>query len=319
MSQLHVVFGSGALGSSVIRALLREGLTVRAVSRGGRAAVPQAVEVYRADASDPAAARGACAGAAAVYNCAAPPYTDWAKQYPAIQAGLVAGAGAAGAVLVSAENVYVYGRVEGPMTEDTPLAPCSRKGEIRARMFEELMAAHRAGTVRVAVGRGPDYYGPEAVTTTVYGERVFYPALAGKPAEIFGRPDARHTWTHVDDFARGLVTLGTRPEAQGKAWHMPCPPPLTQREMLGLIFEAAGHSPKIRAMPGWLASVLGWFIPIMRELAEMQYQWNTDYDFRCDRFQAAFGGDVIPHREGVRRTIEWFRAHPKAQTPGARP
>lgn len=284
---------------------------MRIVNRSGRPAAHAGVETHRADASDPAAARLACAGAAAVYNCAAPPYTDWARQYPALQEGLIAGAGAAGALLVSAENAYVYGRVDGPMTEDTPMAPCSRKGELRARMSEALMAAHRAGTVRVAVGRGPDYYGPEAVVTTVYGERVFYPALVGKPAEIFGRPDALHTWAHVDDFARGLVTLGTRPEAAGKAWHMPCPPALTQREMLGLIFAAAGHPPKIRAMPGWLLRMLGWFIPIMRELAEMEYQWTMDYDFRCDRFKAAFGGEVIPHAEGVRSTLEWFKAHPK--------
>lgn len=312
MSQLHVVFGGGSLGSAVQRALLAAGHRVRAVSRSGRGALP-GVESHRGDASDPAATRTACAGAAAVYNCAAPPYTDWPRLYPAIQKGLVEGAGAAGAVLVSAENVYVYGRVDGPMTEDTPLAPCSRKGELRARMFEELMAAHRAGTVRVAVGRGPDYYGPEAVVTTVYGERVFYNAIAGKPADIFGDPDARHTFAYVDDFARGLVTLGTRPEAIGKAWHVPCPPALTQRAMLELIYRAAGHPPKLRAMPGWLAKGIGLFVPILRELAEMQYQWTMDYDFRCDRFLAAFGGGFIAHEEGVKRTLAWFVANPQAK------
>lgn len=310
MSQLHVVFGAGSLGSAVQRALLAGGHKVRAVSRSGRGALPGA-EVHRADASDPAQARTACAGAAAVYNCAAPPYTDWPRLYPALQKGLVEGAAAAGAVLVSAENVYVYGRVDGPMTEDTPMSPCSRKGELRARMHEELMAAHRAGTVRVAVGRGPDYYGPEAVVTTVYGERVFYSALAGKPADIFGDPDARHTWAYVDDFARGLVTLGTRPEAVGKAWHLPCPPPLKQRDMIDLIYRAAGHPPKLRAMPGFMLKMLGWFIPIMRELAEMEYQWRMDYDFRCDRFLAAFGGGFVPHEQGVRQTLAWFKANPK--------
>lgn len=306
-----MVFGSGALGSAVTRELLGRGLPVRVVSRSGRA--PAGAESHRADATDPAAVKAACAGAAAVYNCAAPPYTSWAEQYPAIQNGLVAGAAVADAVLVSAENVYVYGRVQGPMTEDTPIAPTSRKGEIRARMHEALMAAHRAGTLRVAVGRGPDYYGPEAVVTTVYGERVFYPALAGKPSEIFGDPRRAAHVAYVDDFARGLVTLGTRAEAVGKVWHLPCPPALSQRALLDLIFRAAGHPTKIRAMPGWLATGLGWFIPILRELAEMQYQWQHDYDFRCDCYLAAFGGEVTPHAEAVRRTVEWFKAHPKAK------
>lgn len=310
MAQLHVVFGAGSLGSTVMRQLLAAGHRVRAVSRSGRAAVDGA-EIFKADAMDPKQARDACAGAASIYNCAAPPYTDWPRQYPALQAGLVEGAAAAGAVFVSAENVYVYGLVNGPMTEDTPINPCSRKGELRARMHEELMAAHRAGKVRVAVGRGPDYYGPEAAQTTVYGETVFYPALAGKAAQIFGKPDALHTWCYSDDFARGLVTLGTREEAVGKVWHMPCPPALTQRQMLDLIYAAAGHKTKFTALPPVMGKILGWFIPVMRELAEMQYQWLNDYDYRCDRFLAAFGGEPVQHAEGVKRTLAWFAAHPK--------
>ncbi|WP_434427900.1 hypothetical protein [Nannocystis pusilla] len=83
--------------------------------------------------------------------------------------------------------------------------------------------------------------------------------------------------------------------------------------LLDLIFGAAGHPTKIRAMPGWLATGLGWFIPLMRELAEMQYQWQHDYDFRCDRYLAAFGYEVAPHAEAARRTVEWFKAHPKAK------
>ncbi|MCB9752941.1 MAG: NAD-dependent epimerase/dehydratase family protein [Myxococcales bacterium] len=286
---------------------------VRAVSRSGRAAVPDGVEHVGADATDASATRQACEGATVVYNCAAPPYTDWAALYPRMQEGIIAGAARASAVLVSAENVYVYGEVDGPMTEETPFNPRSRKGELRARMYERLLEAHRAGTVRAVAGRAPDYYGPHAVQTTVYGERVFYPALAGKPAEIFGKPDARHTWIFVDDFARGLVTLGAHEEALGRHWHLPCPPPLRQRELLEMIFAAAGHEPRVRAMPTWLTPILGWFIPIMRELAEMQYQWIMDYDFRSAAFQEAFADEVTitPHADAVRETLAWFREHPK--------
>lgn len=94
-------------------------------------------------------------------------------------------------------------------------------------------------------------------------------------------------------------------------WHVPCPPALTQRQMLDLIYAAAGHETKFRALPPFMATAIGWFVPIMRELAEMQYQWLHDYDFRCDRFTAAFGGEVVEHAVGVKRTLEWFAAHPK--------
>jgi hypothetical protein len=103
-----------------------------------------------------------------------------------MQAGIVEGAAAASARLVSSENVYVYGQVDGPMREDTPWNPCSRKGAIRVGMNQALLDADEAGKVRVALARAPDYYGPAATATTVYGERVFWPALKGKAAQVFG-------------------------------------------------------------------------------------------------------------------------------------
>lgn len=315
MPDLHVVFGTGSLGLGVMRELRRRGHRVRVVNRKGRARTDDAeVEVVAGDASKASSTREVCAGARAVYFTAAPPYTDWAEHYEAMQTGVVEGAAAAGARLVTAENVYPYGRVEGAMTEDTPMNPCSRKGELRARLNRALLQAHAAGTVSVALGRGPDYYGPLATANTIYGERVFRPALAGKPAQVFGDLEALHTFIYVDDFAHGLVTLGEREEAGGKIWHMPCPPPLRQRELLALIFEQAGQ-PKVKAqaLPGWLLKILAVFVPIMRELAEMNYQWQHDYVFEAPAYTKAFGAEhVTPHAEAVERTLAWFRAHPKA-------
>jgi nucleoside-diphosphate-sugar epimerase len=316
MSELHVVFGTGSLGLALMRELRRRGHQVRLVNRKGRAPLPAGdaeVEVVAGDASKPASTREVCAGAKAVYFSAAPAYTDWPALYPAMQAGVVEGAAAAGARLVTAENVYPYGRVVGPMTEDTPINPISRKGELRARLNQELLDAHRAGKVSVALGRGPDYYGPEATANTIYGERVFWPALAGKAAQVFGTLDVLHTFIYVDDFAHGLVTLGEREEAGGKVWHVPCPPALTQRALLELIYRAAGHEQaKVQAMPGWLLKLLAVFMPIMRELAEMEYQWRNDYVFEAPAFTEAFGAQhVTPHAEAVAATVAWFRANPK--------
>lgn len=316
MSELHVVFGSGSLGVAIVRELQRRGHRVRLVNRKGRAQLPEggaAVEVVAGDASDPASTRAVCGGAKAVYFTAAPPYTDWPALYPAMQAGVIEGAAAAGARLVTAENVYPYGKVAGPMTEATPISPSSRKGELRARLNQELLDADRAGKVSVALGRGPDYYGPGATANTIYGERVFWPALAGKAAQVFGTLDVLHTFIYVDDFAHGLVTLGEREEAGGKIWHLPCPPALTQRALLELIYRAAGHEQaKVRAMPGWLLKLLAVFMPIMRELAEMEYQWRNDYVFEAPAFTKAFGAQhVTPHAEAVAATVAWFRANPK--------
>lgn len=319
MADLHIVFGTGSLGLAVMRELRRRGHRVRMVNRRGRSPLPQAeqadtnVEVVAGDASDPASVQAVCEAAKAVYICAAPPYTDWTALFPPIQAGLMQGVAAAGARLVSAENVYPYGRVDGPMTEATPINPCSRKGELRARMNSELLNAHAAGKLWVTLGRAPDYYGPAATSTTVYGERVFWPALAGKQAQVFGNLDAQHSFIYVDDFAHGLVTLGEQDAAGGKVWHLPCPPPLTQRAMIELIYAKASQAKaKVQAMPGWLLKLLAVFVPIMRELAEMNYQWVEDYVFEAPAFTEAFGAEhVTPHERAVELTLEWFRANPK--------
>jgi len=311
MSELHVVLGSGALGSAVTDQLLAAGHQVRVVSRSGRLPLGGArdgLTARAADLTDEAAAVAACDAATVIYFCAGPPYTDWPSLFPPMYRAVMAAASAAEARLVCCENVYPYGRVDGPMTEQTPIAPCSKKGEVRAELGEEVMAAHRDGRLRAALVRGPDYYGPGAGLTTIYGDEVFGRAVAGKAARVFGDLDARHTWACARDFAAGMVAVGGDEEAMGETWHCPCPEPLTQRQMLELIFAEVGSPMKAQAMPGFMLAILSWFMPIMRELREMNYQWQSDYDFRCDKICDRYGLTPTPHPEAIRETVAWFRS-----------
>jgi len=270
----------------------------------------EGVEVVAGDAGDASATQQACKDASVVYLCAAPPYTDWDPLYPRMQENLIAAAGLAGARLVTAENMYVYGATETPMKEDQPHRPHTRKGKIRAAMSADLLEAHRQGRVQAALGRAPDYFGPFAVETTIYGGRVFYPALSGKKVSVQGKLDALHTWIYVDDFARGLVTLGAHEEALGQTWHLPAPPPLSQRDFVSLIFEEAGYPPRMAETPAFVFKMVGLFVPIMRELEEMLYQWEKPYLVNHDKFATAFGATVMDHRTTIRETLAWFKQHP---------
>ncbi len=307
-SQTFVVFGAGALGYSVASELVARGHTVRVASRSGRGELPVGASAVTADASDAAAVANVASGARAIFNCAAPPYTQWPDLFPKLQAGLLEGAARTGAAFISAENVYVYGKATAAMTEETPWNPCSRKGELRARLNQALLDAHGAGKVRVALGRGPDFYGPRAAATTIWGDQVFPAALAGKKANLFGKLNVQHTFIYSDDFARGLVTLGERDDALGQVWHLPCPPPLTQQQLLELVYQAAGHKPRANVLPTPVTRMLGWFMPIMKELAEMQYQWEQDYVFRHEKFDRAFSPPPpVPHQDAVKLTLDWFK------------
>lgn len=264
---LHVVFGTGPVGLAVVDELLARGMPVRAVNRSGRRQLPPGVQVRSGNAADFAFAREAAVGATVVYNCLNPPYSEWPELFPPLQKSLIEAAAEADATLVAMENCYMYGPTEGlPVTEDAPFTATGKKGRVRARMSEELLAVHEAGKVRTSSGRASDFYGPRALVSTM-GERVFYPVLAGRRAPVLGNPDVAHTYHYIPDIARGLVTLGVREEAWGEAWHLPVADTLTTREFLDLCYQAAGTTGNVQAMPNWVQSALGWFNTGLREMA----------------------------------------------------
>src|SRR5215211_4820462 len=239
--ELHVVFGTGPVGMSVMDALVQRGpRRVRMVNRSGRASVPDGVEVVGVDAADPTFTREASAGASVVYFALNPPYNKWPELFPPLQAGVLEGAASAGAKLIAMENLYMYGPTDGrPLTEDLPYAPNTRKGAVRARMSEELMEADQSGRVQVAIGRASDAFGPRVLVSAA-GEQVFGRAVEGKSAQVAGDPDQPHTYSYVPYIGRGVVIVGEREEALGEVRHLPSPETLTTRRLVEKIFEEGG-------------------------------------------------------------------------------
>jgi nucleoside-diphosphate-sugar epimerase len=305
--ELHVIFGTGPVGRTLMKELVSKGKSVRIVNRSGRLDAPAGVEVVGADATDPAATRKLCQGAAVVYNCTNVVYMEWAEKMPLLQNGVLEGAASAGAKLVVMDNLYMYGDTHGqPIREDMPYAAATRKGRIRARMAEELFSAHSAGRVRVAIGRASDFFGP-MVLEAAAGERMFVPALTGKTAQVMGNLDMPHTYSYVPDVARGLAVLGERDEALGQAWHLPGPQTVTTRQFYDLVCRETGKPARIQAAPRILIQALGLFSPIMRELVEMTYEFEEPFVLDTSRFEKTFGGQPTPLSEAVHQTVEWFR------------
>ena len=171
-NELHVVFGTGPVGMAVMDELVCRGKRVRMVNRGGRANLPEGVEVVGGDATDPAFTREVSVGASTIYNALNPPYNKWPELFPALQAGVLEGTAAAGAKLIAMENLYMYGPTGGRrLTEDLPYAAETRKGKVRARMSQELMEAHRSGKVQVALGRASDFFGPHVLARRLRASR----------------------------------------------------------------------------------------------------------------------------------------------------
>jgi nucleoside-diphosphate-sugar epimerase len=313
--ELHVIFGTGAMGMSVMDELVKRGRRrVRMVNRSGSASVPEGVEIVGGDATDEAFTREASQGASVVYFALNPPYTQWTELFPPLQAGVIEGAAAAGAKLIAVENLYMYGPTGGrPLTEDLPYAPNTRKGTVRARMSQELMEADTSGRVRVAIGRASDFFGPRVLVSAA-GEQVFGRAVQGKSAQLAGDPDQPHTYSYVPDIGRGLVVLGEREEALGRAWHLPSPETVTTRQFVEMIFEEVGKPARVQAAPKIVLRAMGLFNPGIRETIEMLYEFEEPFVVDHSKFKEAFGVQATPLGEAIQRTVRWYREERPAGT-----
>ena len=288
VDRLHVVFGTGQVGSALAAHLTGLGVAVRTVSRSRPATLAGGVDWRAADVSDPEAAADAAKGAAVVYQCVNAPYTQWPELFPPLQRGVLTAAERNGALLVALENLYGYGPTGGkPMTEDLPLAATTVKGRTRAAMTAELLAAASAGRIRLATGRASDFFGPGVTARSTLGERVFSNALAGRRADFIGNPDLPHTYSYVPDIAAGLAILGTDPRAAGQVWHLPGPQTVTTRALLDLVAAEVGHPVAIRALPKLAVWALGLVNPMMRELAEMAYEFDRPFILDTSKYQSA--------------------------------
>jgi nucleoside-diphosphate-sugar epimerase len=306
----HVVFGTGAVGLATMDALLARGEQVRMVSRSGRAVVPEGVEVVGGDAADPAFTTTVAAGARVVYQTLNPPYDRWEEQFPALQAGVLAAAEAHGARLVSMENVYMYGRPDGaPLTEARAYDAHTHKGRLRSRMSRELLAAHDAGRVEVAIGRASDYYGPRGGAQSNLGDRVVPPALAGRTATVLGDPDQPHTYTFIPDIGEGLAVLGEHPDAPGRAWHLPNDPDTrTTRELVDTVHRLAGRSrTRVRRVPALLLRALAVRDPAVREILEMRYLFDEPFVVDSTDIRTLLGVAATPTDQGLERTVDAYR------------
>ncbi len=304
--RLHVVFGTGALGLAVERELARRGENTRLVNLSGRKDPSWTAEVVKADAANPEDAKRACSGATVVYHCAQPPYAQWPEKAPPVMRGIVEGASAAGAKLIYGDNLYLYGRAPMLLVETLPHAGVGPNTRTRAELAEMLTTAHEEGRVRMAIGRGSDFYGPHARTSSM-GERVIPNALKGKAAQVLGDPDLPHTYTFIDDFGKALVILGERDEALGEAWHVPSGETRTTREFVRMVFDEADRTPKLSTLPGWFMRAMGVFNPTLRAVGEVLYQAENPWIMDASKFVRQFGDISTPHDEAIRRTVAWYR------------
>lgn len=304
---IHAVIGAtGATGRVIIRELNSRGTTVRAISRRAHRDVPAGVTSISADALDAASLSEAVRGASVVYHCAMPTFENWRSDFPRMTRAIVHAAGATGAPAVFADDTWMYGRVDGPMSERTAENPVSHKGVLRAWMGEMLLTAHHRGDARVVIGRAPELFGPH-VGSLLNASFLGAAARCKRPVYI-GDPDLPLTPMFIDDFGRGLITLADAEDAAGRAWMIPTPPPTTARRLVQLAAPTPARRPvRLSRISSRTGKALGLVWPLAREGAEMIYQFEQPFVIDAADFTNRFGASPTPYTESVRATANWYR------------
>jgi len=273
---VHLVVGAGEVGSTLATQLAKVGAEVVVVTRSGSGPDVEGVTRKALDVADTSALLAAVPEAAVIYNCVNPPYHRWVEDWPPMAQSFLAYAEASGAVLVTCSNLYGYGPVTVPMTEDLPLAATGTKAKVRVAMWREALARHEAGRIKATEVRGSDYIA--ASDQSMMGDRVVPRVLAGKSVQLLGDIDAPHTWTSPIDVAQLMVIAGSDERAWGKVWHVPSNPARSSREVVNDIAQTAGVSKvKVSALPNIALSAVGLFNPQIRELKETSYQRERTY------------------------------------------
>ena len=304
----HIILGAGGAISNVLsRELIARGESVRLVSRSGPEVA--GAESVRVDLLDPVSVGQAVDEGSVVYLLAGLPYRTaiWQAQWPQIMRNTIDAVASAGARLIFFDNVYMYGRVDGVMNEESPMHPTSRKGEVRARIASDLLDVARSRTIKASIARSADFYGTDA-KTSVLNLLVFQPLAHGKKAQWLVNADVPHSFTFIPDAARALPLMAGADDSWGQVWHLPtAAPPLTGRELVAAAARELNVAPQLKVLSPWMLRLAGIFNGDIRESVEMLYQSALPYRFDSSKFERRFGVQPTPYARGIAETALLYR------------
>jgi nucleoside-diphosphate-sugar epimerase len=304
---ITILGAGGSIGNGLATLLHARNQPFRLVGRKPRE-TPGATEIIAADLTDKDQTVRAVAGSSIVCLLVGLKYDHkvWQEMWPPIMTYTIEACKRAGAKLIFFDNVYMYGKVSGPMTEETAFNPRSKKGEIRARIATTLIEEWKSGGLTGMIARAPDFYGPGA-RNGIPHVLVFEPLAQKRKASWLVNDSVPHSYTFTPDAAQSLLQLAERATAWNQTWHVPTAPnPLTGREFIALAAKEFGVAPKYRVLSRPMIRIAGWFNPQVAESYEMLYQSDSPYLFDSSKFAKEFGFAGTPYANGILTTAASF-------------
>jgi nucleoside-diphosphate-sugar epimerase len=305
---VHTILGAnGTISNELVPVLLSNNEKVRLVSRTPQPV--EGVETFAADVTRYDDVLKAVQGSFVVYLLVGLEYKIkvWRESWPKIMTNVINACKATNCKLIFFDNVYMYGKVDGKMTEETPYNPCSKKGEVRAAIATQLLNEVKQGKLMALIARAPDFYGPSANKTSFANILIFEKLKDRKKAQWFINANVPHSFTYTPDAGKALYKLATSDEAFNQTWHLPTAAnPLTGKEFIEQAAKAMNVPFGISVLPKWMLKLAGLFVSVVKESNEMTYQNEYSYVFDSSKYEKAFNFQPTSYEEGIRKTAQWY-------------
>jgi len=304
---IAVLGASGNVGKLLVEYLVSKGYKIKAFGRHAPKFDLKNVENLEVDYSNQEEMNKAVASSDITYMLVGLEYKSkvWEAEWVPLVKRLIDACESAKSKLVFFDNVYAYGLTPGKMTETSPLKAQTRKGKVRKEIQETLEEVHKSGKIKLVIAKCADFYGP-GITTSVLGDRFLDFIVNKNTVELFGNPAKKHNYTYVADIPPALEVLGLS-DFEGVI-HLPTNTAHTGQEFKEILEKVTGKTLKLTGLRQTTAYFLSLFIPILRELFEMMYQSENDYDFDSNKILKEFPElKVTSYEVGFKETIEWYR------------
>jgi nucleoside-diphosphate-sugar epimerase len=299
---MQAILGAGGvIGDELAKNLTAYTERIRIVSRNPKK-VNDSDETFAADLTDPNQVSEAVKGSEVTYLAVGLKYEIkiWRELWPKIMSNTIAACKKHQSKLVFFDNVYMYGKVDGIMTEETPVNPCSKKGEIRAQIAEMLLSEVSSGNLNALIARAADFYGPNVQNSIPEG-LIIQNFKKGKRAQVFCSDKFVHSYTFTPDAGKATAILGNTEKAFGQVWHLPTMKnPMTGKEFINAFAREFKTKPKYMVLKKWMIRIFGLFTPVIGELYEMLYQYDRDYIFDSSKFEKEFNFQPATYTDGIR-------------------
>ena len=298
---MHTILGAGGpVANALTEELVNHNETIRLVSRKPIATTGKNISWQKADLLNYNEVLEATKGSAIIYLCAGIVYNAeiWQQQWPLIMQNVINASKAANARLIFFDNIYMYGLVKGPITEETPYKPISEKGKVRAKIADQLMAEVKAGKIKASILRAADFYGTDS--KNIFLDMMLLDKYAKKQsAQWIGNPKVKHNFTYIPDAGRAMYLLGQDPQSDNQVWHAPTAAPLTGTEFINMAANIYQAKPKFMRVTKFMLWIFGLFNKVVADTVEMYYQYNHDYNFNSDKFEKAFNFKPTSYQDGI--------------------